>query len=318
MNELNPAPGNLVSEPALSGGRVAAGQMLREAREAQGISIEALAAMMKVTVRKLESLESGRHDELPDATFARALAQSVCRTLKIDSTPVLEQLPRVAGHRIEHVSEGLNAPFRDHPSRLDPIAWAGALRMLWAPALLLLVAAGIYFIPLGFLRSTVSTVANAVDAVRSGGGAATASSDTVVSPTTEIVVQDGVATMPGFDARRGMAAAPTNTAPAPVAPSASAAAPSMIATPSPALSAAPVAGTVELRASAESWVEVRDGRNRTLLSRSLQPDETVMLDGAMPMRVKIGNAAVTELRYRGELIDLAPMTSENIARVQLK
>jgi cytoskeleton protein RodZ len=317
MNELNPAAGNLASEPAASGAR-AAGQMLREAREAQGISIEALAAMMKVTVRKLESLESGRHDELPDATFARALAQSVCRTLKIDATPVLEQLPRLAGHRIEHVSEGLNAPFRDHPSRLDPIAWAGALRMMWAPALLLLVAAGIYFIPLGFLRSTVSTVANVVEAVRNSAGAATASSDTVVSPTTEIVVQDGVATMPNFDARGGMVAAPSTTTTTAVAPGPSVAVPLVIAPPSPALNPAPGAGTVELRASAESWVEVRDGRNRTLLSRSLQPDETVMLDGAMPIRVKIGNAAVTELRYRGELIDLAPMTTENIARVQLK
>ncbi|MFG5410810.1 DUF4115 domain-containing protein [Piscinibacter sakaiensis] len=55
-----------------------------------------------------------------------------------------------------------------------------------------------------------------------------------------------------------------------------------------------------------------------LLSRSLQPGETVTLDGALPMRVKIGNAAVTEVRFRGAVVDIAPMTAENIARLVLK
>ncbi len=43
MNELNPAAGSEVASPAGPGGR-GAGRMLREAREAQGLSIEALAA----------------------------------------------------------------------------------------------------------------------------------------------------------------------------------------------------------------------------------------------------------------------------------
>ncbi len=261
---------------------------------------------MKVTVHKLELLESDRHDELPDATFARALAQSVCRTLKVDPAPVLEQLPRAAGSRIEHVSEGLNEPFRDHPSRLDPMAWLAGLRSLWAPALLLVLAGAIYFIPLGFLRSTVSTIGQVVDSVRSGSGDAGRTTETVTMPPTEIIVQDGIATVQGTNASRSGVAAPA-AAPFAAAPAPVAVAPAAVPTP-----AGPGAGTVELRASAKSWVEVKDGRNRMLLSRSLQPDETVMLDGAMPIRVKIGNAAVTELRYRGELIDLAPMTTKTL------
>ena len=43
-----------------------------------------LAASLKVTPRKLELIEANRFDELPDTTFVRALALSMCRALKVD------------------------------------------------------------------------------------------------------------------------------------------------------------------------------------------------------------------------------------------
>ena len=67
--------------------------MLRAAREKQGLHIAALAAAIKVSPRKLDALENDRWHELPDATFTRALAQTVCRTLKVDARPVLDKLP---------------------------------------------------------------------------------------------------------------------------------------------------------------------------------------------------------------------------------
>jgi cytoskeleton protein RodZ len=55
-----------------------------------------------------------------------------------------------------------------------------------------------------------------------------------------------------------------------------------------------------------------------LLSRLLVPGETVGLDGTMPLRVKIGNAAVTRLTFRGQPLELAPYTRDNVARLELK
>ena len=72
-----------------------AGAMLRAARQQQGLHIAALAASIKVAPAKLEALESGRYHELLDLTFTRALAQAICRVLKIDPAPVLAQLPDV-------------------------------------------------------------------------------------------------------------------------------------------------------------------------------------------------------------------------------
>ncbi|MBC7941653.1 MAG: helix-turn-helix domain-containing protein, partial [Chitinophagaceae bacterium] len=72
-----------------------AGALLRSARERQGLHIAALAAAIKVAPRKLDALENNRWHELPDATFTRALAQTVCRSLKIDAKQVLDLLPAV-------------------------------------------------------------------------------------------------------------------------------------------------------------------------------------------------------------------------------
>jgi cytoskeleton protein RodZ len=78
------------------------------------------------------------------------------------------------------------------------------------------------------------------------------------------------------------------------------------------------ASVLELRASAESWVEVLDAGGASLLQRSLQPGEFVGLDGTPPFRLRIGNAAVTQLRYRGQPVDLGPATRDNVARIELK
>ena len=83
-----------------------AGALLRAARERQGLHLAALAAQLKVAPRKLEALEADRYDELPDATFVRALAASMCRVLKIDPAPVLERLPQARGAGLALELEG--------------------------------------------------------------------------------------------------------------------------------------------------------------------------------------------------------------------
>src|SRR5258706_10444942 len=120
-----------------------AGSIIKDARQAQGLHIAALAAAIKVPQKKLEALEADRFDELPDATFTRALAQTVCRSLKIDPAPVLALLPQLSGYRLEHVAEGINAPFRDRPGRREPKDWASlASPAVRGPLLLLLAATG--------------------------------------------------------------------------------------------------------------------------------------------------------------------------------
>jgi cytoskeleton protein RodZ len=289
-------------------GTATAGSILRDARQAQGLHIGALAASIKVSQKKLEALEADRFDELPDATFTRALAQTVCRSLKMDPAPVLALLPQPSSHRLEQVAEGINAPFRDRPGRREPKAWTTlASPAVWGPLLVLLAAALVYLMPQGWLASapSFSSVAPA------------ASAPATVSES----MPPGSATEPVGTGAVAPSEAPPSAASAPplAAPAANGAAPvANIAQASPAPAATSASAAVQLRAKAASWIEVQDANAQVLLSRRLKAGETVQLDGVLPMRVKIGNAAATELVFRGQPLDLAASTRDNVSRLELK
>ena len=135
-----------MSEAAVAG--TSAGALLRQAREAAGLHVAALAVSLKVPVRKLEALENDRYDQLTDAVFARALASSVCRTLKVDPQPVLDRLPQTTAPRLVQDHEGIGAPFRA-PGDAAPPGWREYLKRPVALAVggLLLGAVAILVLP---------------------------------------------------------------------------------------------------------------------------------------------------------------------------
>ncbi len=260
---------------------LSAGTLLRQARMAQGLAVESLAASIKVPARKLELLEADRFDELHDATFARALAQTVCRSLRIDAAPVMALLPPSPAMRLDQLNQGLNTPFRDRPAGLLDKDWSGLAKpVIWGPALIVLAAALLYLLPSDLL-SPGKTVARGAAAP----GASAAAASAPLSAVVETVYS-----------------APPQPEPA------SASAPLI----------AMVSGVLQLRTTALSWVEVLDARGQMLLSRMIQPGETVGLDGPLPLKVKIGNSAGTQVLFRGELVELSPFTRENVARLELK
>ena len=89
------------------------------------------------------------------------------------------------------------------------------------------------------------------------------------------------------------------------------------------MSVAPVApvvspaGLLQLQTSAASWIEIRDARSAVLFSRIVRAGESVALDFAPPLRVTVGNAAVTRLSFRGQSVDLSSSTRDNVARLDL-
>lgn len=137
-----------MSDAPQSAQDVSAGTLLQQAREAAGLHAAALAGALKVPVNKLEALEADRYDLLPDLTFARALALSVCRTLKIDPQPVLERLPHTRGTRLVTDDQGINAPFRAAGDGPVP-GWREQLSrpVVLAVGALLLAALVLIFLP---------------------------------------------------------------------------------------------------------------------------------------------------------------------------
>jgi cytoskeleton protein RodZ len=302
------------TEPQSLFGPPSAGGMIRNARQAQGIDLASLAAMLKMPLRRLEALESGRHEELQGPTFERALAQAACRVLKIDPKPVLTLLPQHERNTLEGVTEGINTPFRDGlgsggfelPSLMRPVVVVVVLLIVGAIAL--------FFVPEAWVARLVRPFA--------GGPAASAPADSAATAPAAASAATGTTIVP-VELPAASAAAPAPAA----APAAS------VASLSPATAAVPAAQGVDevlahasaapsiplqVVATSNSWVEVVDAQGHSLLSRTVLAGEAVGLDGALPMRFKIGNARGTLLKLRGDNVDLMPWTRDNVARLEVK
>lgn len=297
-----------------------AGALLRAARERQGLHIAALAAAVKIPQRKLEALENDRLDELPDATFARALALTVCRALKIDAAPVLAQLPQLGGVALADVAGGLNAPFRDRAGRSDALELGLARHpLVWAAGVVLVAAAALFVLPAGWWQSWMSEspASLALPPLAQDSAAPAAEAASVVAAQNAANMVDAAASAPLVDTA---ASAPLVDAAATAASAPAVEIVHSVPVTAPSASAAVdvAAGVVLLRASKASWVEVIDANGQVLVRRVLEPGENLGLNGSSPFKLRIGNAAATQLQFRGEPVDLKPSTRDNIARLELK
>ncbi|MEO8836265.1 MAG: RodZ domain-containing protein [Caldimonas sp.] len=296
------------------------GRLLREARERQGLHIAALAASIKVAPKKLELLEADRFDELPDASFTRALAQTVCRALKIDSVEILRLLPPPGGHRLEQLGEGLNAPFRERPGTLVQRDGSSLTvgPAFWITGLILVAALAVYFLPPGAL-DLARWHGNGAVKLSDAGGAASAA---VVAPGAIGAGTDAVGITAATSTAASAAASPLASELASTVASGDAqvAAIGSDAAAGPEGRAAEAAtdGVIQVRTSVDSWIDITDARGRSLVSRVVRPGEVVGLDGEAPFRVRIGNASGTRLSFRGQPMRLESYTRDNIARLDLK
>jgi cytoskeleton protein RodZ len=300
-------------------GAPTAGRLLREAREKQGLHIAALAASIKVAPKKLEMLEADRFDALPDATFTRALAQTVCRALKIDPTVILGLLPPPSGHRLDHVGVGLNAPFRERPGAF--VQREGATLALgpwtWLTALVVLAAIGVFFVPAGMIKLPHWLDRTAAPAASEPG---VVSSESALLPGETVAASAVPASVAAPEGRASEAPVAASAAlpVAAVVAAAQAPSPSASTAVASADSAEAPAGVLQVRTSQASWVEVTDARGRSLVSRVVRPGEALALDGEAPFRLRIGNANGTQVSFRGQPMALAVYTRENVARFELK
>ncbi|MDF2463017.1 MAG: hypothetical protein K0Q43_1252 [Ramlibacter sp.] len=288
---------------------VTAGTLLRRAREAAGLHVAALAVSLKVPVRKLEALEEDRWDLLTDAVFVRALASSVCRSLKVDPQPVLERLPQPTKPRLVKDEDGIGTPYRA-PSDGSPPGWLDNVTkpVFLAVFALLLGALVLILLPSAQTEDKSSTTATAETA----------------GPTTPVAIP-----APGVS-QVVENTLPTPAATTPDAPPAAATLPSTIAAPAsagavreavaaaPTAPATPASGIVMFRTKGPSWVEVRDAKGVVAMRKLLEPGEWAGASGTPPLQVTIGRVDQTEMQVRGKPFDLRPVAKDNVARFEVK
>ncbi|MCZ8094697.1 MAG: DUF4115 domain-containing protein [Acidovorax sp.] len=284
-----------------------AGEVLRNAREAAGVHIEALAVALKVPVSKLEALESNRLELLPDTVFMRALASSVCRTLKLDPAQVLSLLPQSKNPRLIPERSDINTPVKSVAGKTF-VSNGGSRHSSWlmfGVFVLLIGAAAVFYWPAGFQpwNSRPLSLVGSAAVPTSGQEASASKTEEIVA-----VVQPPVAA-------ESAPAASSTVALVPVAPSPAVAQPASAALPAIADTSAAL---LMLRARGDSWVQVRDATGRVVFEKKLASGDAAPVSGVLPLSVVVGRADVTDVFVRGRPLELNAVSRENVARFEVK
>jgi cytoskeleton protein RodZ len=270
-------------------GQPSVGQILRDAREAQGITLEDAAVRLRLMQRQVEAMETDDFESLDPPVFARGFVRNYARLLGLAPEALLARMPGAPAESAE-VSHAAPPP---------PHSW---LSSPWLILLLLglLVAVAVPVALYWWLNS-----AGEDDPGKQAPPAAQTRPAPVAAPAP--VTEPAEAAPPAVQG-----------APVPLpAPAAGTTEPAEVDAPAAPETPA-VSGVLHLEFGDESWVEIKDASGR-MLHRQLNPAGTKAdIPGQPPFDVVIGNAAQARVTYNGRPIDLKPFIEATVARFTLE
>lgn len=111
------------------------GEELRIAREAQGKTMEALAARLKVRARNLQAIEAGECDDLPEHAYLIGYVKAYADALGLNSSDIIARFK--GAEAATHERKNLSLP-QPHRTNFHPGFWVMVLSII--------VAIGIYLL----------------------------------------------------------------------------------------------------------------------------------------------------------------------------
>ena len=286
-----------------------AGAQLRAAREALGLSQEAVAQQLKLAPRQVRAIEDDDYARLPGRTFVRGFVRNYARLVHLDPSAVMSGLPRVDGTSpLDRPSlTAVSRPMVELP--VASVRRNSSTRWLIPLVLLAIVgAAGVYEFtraPAASRRVAVETATPSPNAPDPVGQSTTALPNPLENAKTET---------PAPAASLDKSAASGTAALSNAASNADATAPATAAPSSPAV----VDVTLLLTFKEKSWVEVRDANGAPIFLQTSAAGTTQTVTAAPPLDVVIGNAAGVGVTFRGQPVDFSQYTHANIAKFSLK
>jgi cytoskeleton protein RodZ len=261
------------------------GQVLLEARKAQGFTLEDVAMRLRLMQRQVEAMEADDFESLGQPVFARGFVGNYARLLGLAPEALLS---RMQGAPAAPAAVSNAPPPPPHSWLSSP--WL----ILFLLGLLVVVAVPVMLYL--WLNSegddephtpvaAVLQARSAPDAVPAPGAASPDTTPDAAGGTTESVAPES-------------------------------------AEPEPAEAETPKAeagkSVLHLEFGDESWVEIKDARGRMLHRQLNPPASRADVRGQPPFEVLIGNAAQARLTYNGRPIDLKPFTDGTVARFTLE
>lgn len=278
------------------------GQVLRDAREAQGLTLEEAAARLRLMQRQIVAMEADEFESLGQPVFARGFVRNYSRLLGLEPETLLAKMEGAP-------SEPSVVSYAEPP---QPRSW---LSSPWLILLLLgvLVVVTVPVTLYWWLNEGENELVSRVQSVERV--------DPVPLPPRPVAVPVEAAAPVAEPAPPLPVEAATPVAPAPAAPAAPAPIPAAVPgeAGAPAAPVSPVlSGVLKLEFGEEAWVEIKDASGR-MLHRQLNPaGSSVSVRGQPPFDLVIGNAAQARMTYNGRPIDLKPFIGMTVARFTLE
>ncbi len=264
------------------------GALLRQAREQAGLSIDEMAERLNLLRSFLSALESDDYRRLPGATFARGYLRNYARALKLDERRLLALFD--ARQPAPVASAALVVAATSRRPRYRPIALdSHGPRRHWGAVAALLVVLGLWgWQQMGEKAPELVSLTPENNSVTIGlpGG--------LDEPLAAANLLDAVELLP---------VEPLT----PVAPAMSA------EQAAEALAAA--ADRLNLRFSADCWVEIKDRDNKVLVAALKRADEQLQIEGRGPFKVLLGFAPGVEMAYNGRPVDIEVPSGARSARL---
>lgn len=278
------------------------GQLLKETREKQGISINAVSAATKIGVKVLESIEAGDLSELPPKTFVRGFVQTYAMFLKIDVKQVMDMFQEEVGTTryaptFDKPAEGETPapesatpkPAQKPSAVTPPLDKPGTGIAKWLMAALALFL----FIAIYFVSQTVQKYKKESEVPTPGvEGEALPPSPIATSAPTETAAPEG---SPAATTTPGASASPTPSATTAAEPTA-APSPQATATPQPAATN-PQNVTLEALDNVKIEYQVDDGSIQTI---TLEPEQKKKFSAKKSLNVTISDGGAISVIHNGK------------------
>lgn len=278
------------------------GDRLREAREARGLSRQAVAERLCIDTARVAAMESGDLAALGAPVFAAGYVRVYARLLDLPSEELLQ------GYRqngdvgpaptLRGLSEVGGAAQRWTGSRRR----GGGLRTLLALLLVVLlgVGGGWWLMQHRVLTPSVAPTADAVDRH----ALSLPVTPTVSNAPKQAPSQPSTA-LPAEDVPAAATPATVDTS-AEAAPATSAG----MAEPE----STPATDELTLSFSEDSWAELYDGRGERLLHRLARGGEKLSFVAPPPFKLVVGYMPGVQLQLNGTAVDLSPYRGRRLAR----
>ena len=261
------------------------GQTLREAREAQGLSVEEVATRLRLMQRQVDAIEADDFASLGQPVFARGFVRNYAKLLDL---PPEALLARMAG-------DSSDTRVVTQPPSPPPRSW---LSSPWLILLMLGLVVAVA-VPIG-LYLWLNSDSGADEAQTMP---ALTAEPAVSPPATDSAAEPTAPPAPPAEPAKAAVAVATSEQSAAAAANAEPSSPARV---------------LNFEFGDESWVEIRDASGRMVHRQLNTPGSQVEVTGRPPFDLVVGNAAQVRMTYNGRPIDLEPFIEVTVARFTLE